>query len=332
MLANLTSYLARQAASKPRSEFSRAARRISSNLVRQCRIALVLARPQFAPLVAKYPYLLYKYIEDCHLAQRLTVAQRAACHHHHYRYLLSRFPDPLLAQVLDRGVTLSSVRREQTGFAIALKLADPWLHEGELSLNLLADGVPFYNLSFSFVPGSTIGLGPGVRDAILVSRLQGQRGCQPQVRQAFRALRDRPATLLLAALGGLAQALGITAVEIASACNQSSLGQDQDQCKRLRRPYDEFLLSQGAILGASGYFHLPVPLPERPFELVSRNNRARAHKRRAFKSQLTAEVVSTLRASLESQPSPAKPAANHPSWSLRSLFMPTVPQTAHLKH
>jgi hypothetical protein len=54
----------------------------------------------------------------------------------------------------------------------------------------------------------------------------------------------------------------------------------------LRRTYDAFFLSVGALQQDTGNYSLPVPLPEKPLELVKRNNRLRTRKRRAFKRHI----------------------------------------------
>jgi hypothetical protein len=49
--------------------------------------------------------------------------------------------------------------------------------------------------------------------------------------------------------------------------------------------YDEFWLSMGAReLGDLGYYYTPIPIPQKPLELIKQHHRNRARKRREHRA------------------------------------------------
>lgn len=267
-----------------------------SALPGQLRVYRALLRPEFAPVVNNSPYLLFKGTHEKHLALGFTAKQRAASLAHHYEFLCARLPAHLLRQVVDGSVVVFRASREEHDVQIQLGRATYWHLDGELAFTLLLDGEAIFSLAFTVVPGAAVA--GEEHDVVLMSRLQGLRGRQPQVMLAARVFHEvSPAAMLLAALHGFAEAFHLQQIFSVSADNQPYY--TAVCAASFRRAYDEFLFTQGAIPAAPGFFSIPVPAYEKPLEMVKKNNRLRTKIRRSFKRSITAEVQARLSEQVE---------------------------------
>lgn len=300
----LASYLSEKIANKPLPQIAQKVWYVATNLTRQFALFKLFAHPEFAALLHASPSFSYKYLGKQYLARGLTVAQRASCQFHHYRYLQTRCSQDMLQAILRGEVTVFDTCTEAKTYSIAMGMVSPFFFEGEMFLDFRAEGLSLFCLCFTIVPGSIVG--SDAADVLLVARLQGARRRHAELSAAAKDLRDvSAAALLVAALQGVAEAFGIAEVAGVGSANQRSFL--EDNADSFKRTYDDFFLSLGAAVNKAGFYHSPLPLPEKPLELVKANNRLRTKKRRALKQQVEQEVCRFLQNGV---PGPA-PAVAH---------------------
>lgn len=284
-------------------------------------VATLKLRP-FDEIAKNDPSLALKYVVPKYLARGFTVSERVSCFLHHYRRLHAALPESVLRQILQREVTLHEIAEGGNRFTFTLSFPEPHNDkEGELSLNLQVDGKAIFNLSFTIVPGWV--LKSEAPEALLISRLQGKPGCNSQIRLARRALNDySPRSLLLAALQGIADALGVREIEAVSATNQKSYVEGFPTI--FENGYDRFFAKAGMVKTSVGFFSGSIPIEGRALESFKGRARLRARKRRARRQQIRSACADFLlkitcraadsdsgtssldpfRATVESEPSP----------------------------
>jgi uncharacterized protein VirK/YbjX len=253
----------------------------------------MLALPKFADFTSEYPRVPFKYLDDSYLARGLTQSARAAALANHYEYLHATFSENFLRRILLDQVTLWDESVEACHYRIALGYTPPPFDaEGELSLFFQADDVVIYVLSFTVVPGWITGL--QARHALLVSRVHGVRGSFEQIRQARKVLEEvNPPVALVAALQGIAEALRIQ--HISGICSTNQRCYSDANSIVFKAAYDDLWNSLGATKSASNFFQIPLPLQEKPLNLVKRNHRARKKSKRQLKRLIAEEVCTSIR-------------------------------------
>jgi uncharacterized protein len=289
---------------------------LACNLHRQIEIIRILSLPLFRTLMFVDPAFPFKYLSTRYLFRGLSANKRAACFLHHYRFLKARLPGSFLRQRDQREMTVFETREGGSTFAVGLGFPTPNTHfEGELRLQLLVDGVQAYGLQFSIVPGWAVG--SKERDAVIILRLQGTKGCFQQVRSATKTLHEvAPPALLVAALQGIANAWGIR--ELAGICSRSQTFYQEHIATQFQQTYDDFFLELGMARTAADFFSSPLPLVAKPLDQVRNGHKHRTLKKRAFKLQI-ADAVS--RRITESSLEVADPRAVPPwmaGWEARS--------------
>jgi hypothetical protein len=205
---------------------------------------------------------------------------------HHYSYLHEHFGDEFLRRVLVDHVVLWEKSAESHRYDIALGSSLAIYNEGELSLIFRVDGVSVFILSFSFVPGRILGF--QAQNALLITRLQGIKGHFAEIRDATKTLDEvDPPAVLIAALQGIGAALELECMAGVTADGQVWNENDGSQ---FVTAYDEFWNSLGASRSGAHFFHLPIPLAEKPLELVKQKHRHRTKLKREFKKQIIEDV------------------------------------------
>ena len=247
-------------------------------------ILATLRLKPFDQIVRNDPGLALKYVVPGYLARGFTVRERVSCLLHRYRRLYASLPEHVLRQVLQKEVILHEIVEDGSRFTFALGFPEPHNDkEGELSLNLQVDGKTIFNLSFTIVPGWV--LKSAASEALLISRLQGKPGCNSQIRLARRALNDySPRSLLLAALQGIADSLGISEIEAVTATNQKSYVRGFPTL--FENGYDRFFSAAGMVKTSVGFYSASIPIEGRPLESFKGRARLRAKKRRARRQQI----------------------------------------------
>jgi hypothetical protein len=275
---------------------------VATNFRTQLRLFQVFSRPGFEEFFQRCPSVAYKHTEPDDMALSFTAEMRASSHLHHYSFLQAHLSPSSLCRLLNREIRLFETSEQGHVFAIDMAAALHGYYEGELCLNFFADGVEIFVTSFTFVRGSVVG--SSAQHAILISRIQGERGAQPIIGMATRALLGVcPQALLLSALEGIARALGIAEVVCVSAANQPTYTTELHST--FVQKYDEFFESWGATFASPGFYTLPVPFPQKPLQEIKLSHRQRTRKRRALKSLVAERASLALLPALIDCPSPS---------------------------
>lgn len=260
---------------------------LASNIRRQLEIFRLLAFPAFQQLVLANPEFPFRYLSRDYLARGLTTGDRASCFMNHYKQLKARLPAILLNKTLQQGMTLYEMEEAGSLFAITLGFSRKEVREGELVLHLAVDGVPVFVLQFTIVPGWAVG--STAADLLLVSRLQGMKGCFAQVRAATKAFREvAPPALLVAALQGFARSFAIEGM--AGVCATSQFSFTPDHAVSFKEAYDNFFIELGATRSTAAFFTSPFPIEEKPVDLIRNGHKSRTRKKRAFKLEVSEQV------------------------------------------
>jgi len=271
-----------------------------ANVRGHARLVRTLLSPEVVCLTKRHLTLPYKYLGANYLARHLSTRMRLAMLTHHYEFVRTRLHAGFLERVMAQQSTLWSSVGDENRFSIALSLPHSLHHpgrivdqEGDLALYFTMNDVPLYVACFSIVPGIAVNLDP--RDALFVGRLQGADGSFELIRQATRLLHDiSPRDFLLAALQGIAGALGIEAMVGVSNAEQLSKSRS-DGARNVLFDYDQFWTALHAQRTIDNLFVLPVPLPERPIETIAQKHRARTLRKRRFKERVSLEIGKEFR-------------------------------------
>jgi len=179
-------------------------------------------------------------------------------------------------------------------FAIRLSFTNGLHHEGDLQLEFQADLVPLYHLSFTIAPGYLVG--SEAAQVILIARVQGVVGKFDAIRHGTKTCLDvAPPHLLMAAVQGVSDALNIDI--IAGIRNKEQLTANIKDRRRSRNvcfDYDAFWRTYSGAEGEKFYL-IPVPIPDKPLELINSIHRRRTRLKRQFKSEVTADSKAALR-------------------------------------
>jgi uncharacterized protein VirK/YbjX len=262
------------------------------NIGKYREIFRLLRLEPFAEIAQDNPGFSLKYLVPDYLARGFTGTECVCCFLHHYRRIHAALPENALRQVLQGNITLYEIAEGGNRFAFTMGLPERNIDkEGELSLDLRVDGTKIFNLCFTIVPGWV--LKSEAPEALLISRLQGTPGCRSQINAARKALNDySPRSLLLAALQGIADALGVNEIEAVSAKNQKSYIKG---CPAIfKNGYDGFFTKAGMVETSVGFYSSPIPIEGKPLALFKGRARLRARKRRANRQQIRAACADFL--------------------------------------
>lgn len=269
---------------------------ICSNLPGQIELFRILSLPAFKSMVLLDPVFSFRHLSTQFLFRGLTAKERTASILHHYRFLISRMSNPILYEFGHSGIRVLEHQKNGTDYVVTLGMPPKnALWEGEGVLQLQADGAPIYHLQFTIVPGWV--LNSEQRDVIFVQRLQGVKGRFQQISAATKAFRDvAPPLLLITALQGIAAAWEIREMACISAKSQISTTRDNKErlSANFKQAYDDFFLELGARHVSADFFSLPVPLEEKPIELIGNGHKARTRRKRAFRHEIANRVCHTI--------------------------------------
>jgi uncharacterized protein VirK/YbjX len=246
------------------------------------RVLRVLSHPQSARLVREHPLLAFKYLWK-YVALRLPMKARRSILLSHFQFLQRTFRTTFLDLVERLSPTLWSQTIEQKTFHVAL---DRILGcEGELRLAFSMMGSEVYRLIFVFASGRDFNL----RDEtiIIVSSIKGVHDFD-RVRLATKTCHDiQPAHILMAALGGLAEAANVSAI----------LGLHQTRQlfrDKLSFSYEKFFETYGNEIPGEGTYYIRVPYFRKPASEIKPAHRARNRRKRLFKADVRDQTVRTL--------------------------------------
>lgn len=254
-----------------------------TNLRTHREVLRVFRLPALAEAVRRNPRLPFKHLTRDFLVRGFSIPARAACLMHHYRRLHASLPDLQLRRILRGEVPL--VNLDESGGHFTISIGPSWSShkEGELSLNFHVDGEVVYILSFTIVPGWVVEYSSA--EVLLVTRVQGVKGCYSQISRATKALHDvAPASLLFAALQGIAGRFGVHTVAGVSAVRQ--IAYEGRYAREFHTAYDAFFAEMGIAATSAGFFLGPLPIEEKPLAAVKQGHKLRTREKRAYKQQV----------------------------------------------
>lgn len=265
----------------------RTASRLASSIPSQIEIFRFLKYPVFANFLRVNLRFALKFAADNYLVRDLTLRERKICFLYHYQRLKEALPDDMLRGILHGRVPIVEMKEDGCQYRVTGHLSRPWDKEGELSLTLDAEGTDLYVISFSIVPGSIVK--SEAPDVLLVTRMQGTRGEFRAIQNATKALHDvAPASLLMAALQGFGEALGVNEIVGISAERQSAYNELYKDI--FVRSYDEFFHDVGLSRDLDDLYRSPIPTPEKPMQDVKHGHKLRTKEKRAFKRKISDAV------------------------------------------
>jgi len=257
----------------------------------QKEIIKILNSPAFDRIAEFQPRFPFKYLSEYYLVKGMKTSTRASCQIFHYNFLLARLPYILLREILYNGIPVYSVIKNDVFYTIDLKLSSPFINEGEFSLLLKSDHTQIFVLSFTVIQGYVADISSDC--AILISRLQGTKGCFTEIRQATKYFAEiSPAAILFSALIGVSQAL--TLHDIGGVSGAIHPSNPNPHCPDYLAAYDAFFESVGAVRSSSGFFCIKLPISEKPLTEIRRDRRRRAQKKRETKAAIAEAVTRQL--------------------------------------
>ena len=272
--------------------------RAVSNIGRHRRVAEVLKFPEYAELAQGDPRFALKYLTHGYLARSLSVADRAACFTHHYQAMRRLLPTTFLSKILRRDITLVQIQEGETSYTITFGRSHTHDKEGELSLNLEVDGKMVFIMSFTIVPGKVVQ--SPFPEALFITRIQGVKGSYKEISRATKSLHDvAPGALLLSALQGMGEALGICSLACISGKDQNSYCEEWD--RSFHTAYDHFFAELGVELNSAGFFVASIPIKEKPLLLVKQGHKLRTRDKREFKREISDKVSELMSANCRGQ-------------------------------
>lgn len=243
----------------------------------------VLIEPNMIELTRSHPSLIYKY-QRKYLAKSIRREQRIELLRFHYEFMATLVNARFYKHLVSGNFALWQSVVNSELVEILLRFPE-YGREGDLSLILEKDGRPIYELSFTVVPGSIIGI--SAAEAMLVARIQGRKGQFDEIRRATKMCRDvSPPYLLMAAAEGVASALDIKLVAGVSASNQLSDGTSFN--------YGAFWETFSGEKTGTDFYVIPIPLSGTPLEQCNPGHRRRTRLKREYKVQLAEGVRATF--------------------------------------
>lgn len=209
-----------------------------------------------------------------------------------FAFVIERAPHHALDAVLSSGLDLYVFTADNINYRIIFTITREFHHEGEWSLELMANDESLFLLAFTVVPAAFVGASG--KDVMLISRMQGRPGRFPKIRAATRAMGDiTPQSALYCAARGLARAMEIAHIaglsaELQPSCHGKNLA-------AFRETYDAFFIANGAASFANGFYILNVLLPSKPLDQVDANRRRRSKRKRQRKEQIAASALQSWR-------------------------------------
>lgn len=262
-----------------------------TNFRYQIEISRMLCSPDFAGLVRLDPIFPLKYLTRGYLVPDLSWTERAVCFLHHYRRMKVSFSRSTLEQILYSDIALLEKQTDEHLFAVRFGLEREQVREGELALDLQANGETIYTLQFTIVPGWAVK--SRAEEVFLISRLQGMKGYFDQVRLATRAfLEIAPPALLLAVLQGIALVCGVE--EMAGVSAKSQFCYAEESADSFRAAYDNFWSALGAKQVSETFYASPIPTPEKSLDTIRNGHKSRTRKKREFKKKIAEDVFHRL--------------------------------------
>lgn len=215
-----------------------------------------------------------------YLARGLDAEARTSLALSHYGFETARFDASYLRRVYaEGGLTLWQAEADGVAYDVRLMPGHDVLYEGGLSVVLHVNGGRVCVLSFSWAP-ERIARGQGgeaVLPFVTRKQLAGDQSYQAAFGKAFGQI--MPANLCLAAVAGLAGALGQDRLVGIAADRHPAMAPQHKA--HLARAYDEFWAAVGGDRTSPLGYVVELPFRFTPLEQLDRTRRRRAVARRS---------------------------------------------------
>lgn len=252
-------------------------------------LALLNSHPAFSDYVRHYPRILYK-IYRPYMTLALPMEARLAALDAHYRVIFDHGLSGLVAQAVREPVPLVNFTgRDGTAYEVALRAIGLLEREGELVLQLRADGVPLCAAAFTIAPREGC-------FAINIGCIQGTagEGTREAIRSATRQLHGlRPKQLLVNLVRHVGRLLGCSELRLVS--NANRVVRSAIRNGSVRADYDQLWEEMGAQRLRDGDYCLPCAAPAAPdFEAIPSKKRAEARRRHALFDEVSTALGARL--------------------------------------
>ena len=246
---------------------------------------LVASLP-LAPLLARQPRFLYKYLSP-YIAASFGRTSRLTVLLHHYQFLKHQSGPAFFTAVAGQAVLWRAVHKSEV-FTISISYPQRVGFEAELSLNFALNDTVLQVVGFVIAPGQVLQMASG--PVLLFSQVQGTRDVS-LLKHATKTLHEiPPAILLVNAAYGLMAALDIT--------RAAGVGTEHQICAG-PTTYFDYTAFWNRLLGsrtaAGDILLLPVPTPEKPIAQIASNHRGRNLRKRRYKQSIRETVEQQAR-------------------------------------
>nr|WP_255487031.1 DUF535 family protein [Mucilaginibacter sp. SP1R1] len=195
----------------------------------------------------------------------------------HYQLLQDRFPPAQLNKLFKSGIVCYSDNCGSNHYELILASSATLEFEGSLSLFFTMNEIKISTLSFTIAPGKLFGLADD--HVIYISRLQRAGNHNQNIHTAIKYFNDIiPSVILMKVLEAVAAALHIHTCIGISSDNQLSTYMEPE-AEKFYSIYDQFWINNGATL-KNGNYIIPLPIAQKPLELIKQTHRNRAIKKR----------------------------------------------------
>ncbi len=236
-------------------------------------------------LAQRYPRMLHK-IYRPYLSKHLRCVDRVDILIAHYSRLIKEDFGGLIQQAASRPVPVAQFfGKSGTLFDLTLSALNVGHREGELTLQLINEGICIYSSSFVFInvqgrPGIQIGALQGLRSndgALVIKRV---------TRELFGC---RPKKLMVTVMRDIGAYFGCTAMQMVS--NKNRVAINYRRSRRISSNYDETWEEMLATRRPDGNFEMPcVESAPANFEQVPSHKRAEAKRRSALLAMINTAI------------------------------------------
>lgn len=251
--------------------------------------------PVLVELAQRYPRIIHK-IYRPYLSKQLSCAERVDVLIGHYSQVFKAGLRELIHQAALQPVPVAEFAGKSGAlFQLQLSAINVGHREGELSLQLMFEGVNVYSASFVLISGHG-------DSHIKLGALQGLRsaGGTMIIKRVTRELQGcRPKKLVTSMVRYIGAYFGCSMMLLVS--NQNRVSINGRRSRRISSNYDETWEEMDARRRSDGNFELPcIDLVGKDFDLVPSNKRSEARRR----SALIESVGDAIRVSLDIWRSP----------------------------
>lgn len=217
----------------------------------------------------------------------------------HYRFMNDRLGAPFCQGIVQG--TLVPWRGEQQGHQFSIHVGGPCAatghREGELTLTLRMDGADVYKVSFSIIRAESLSSAQAPAPqahTLYIGRVQGTVGAFEQIRIATKACHDvAPPDLLMAAVAGMAGALGID--RIVGVGIEHSISSESIKRSDMSFDYTAFWERYMSCRTPEGHHLMHLPFPEKAIQSIAAKHRKRTLVKREFKRQIADAMQACIR-------------------------------------